>query len=91
MRQHGSDHGANQQACADQLFAGDPKQDRGDDFDGTGDIAEPLADADGVKGADHHFVAGDFEKTRSEESQREQGFGCDKEILLHDVSQIREW
>lgn len=74
MRQDSADHGCGQKCSADGFATTDPKKGGGTNFDCTGNIAEPLADADGIEGCDHHFGPGEFCSAHSDEGQREKNF-----------------
>ena len=57
MRQNGPHHGPAKNGSACHLFAGQSEQDRRRNLYGACHIAEPLANADRVKRANHHFDA----------------------------------
>ena len=72
MRQHRADHGADQQARGDGLKPRNPEQDGTANLDQPGDIAEPLAQPDFVKCADHHLDTHQFRGASGQKGQGQQ-------------------
>lgn len=76
VEQDGTDHGAKEEACADELKTGDPQQDSATDFDHAGQVSEPLTPADLVECADHHFDAGKLGDAGRAECESEKCANC---------------
>jgi hypothetical protein len=70
VRNHRADHRRDQERCAVEGEARDEQGDGGSDFDGAGDIAEPLAHANRVEGGDHRFHARELGTARHQKHRR---------------------